>query len=299
VGVFFYVESGLRRLDRAREVFEPYLRAGTRITLIVFAFPIGLSITLVVLEPVWSRVLFALLSIMLLVANVDTAVRIRGAAKAARSTALLINEVVTSVVALVFVVIPWALGGLHPTREDLTWAILLSFVAGFLSIGAVVMSAFDIARFEAAGRPVETVGHDGFEDAHGMGRRSLKGEDRRGGGMNLNSILIGSEDPRSLTVFYSTLFGKPSWEGDGYTGWQIGSGWLTVGPHDRVKGKNTHPGRLIWNIETSDVRGEFDRLRAAGATVVREPYQAGETAESLIATLSDPDDNYFQLVSPM
>jgi predicted enzyme related to lactoylglutathione lyase len=299
VGVFFYVESGLRRLDRARDVFEPYLRAGTRITLIVFAFPIGLSITLVVLEPVWSRVLFALLSLMILVANVDTAVRIRGAAKAARSTALLINEVVTSVVTQVFVVLPWALGGLHPTREDLTWAILLSFVAGFLSIGAVVMSAFDIARFEAAGRLGQTAGNGGFDDVQWRGHRSRKGGDPRGGGMNLNGILIGSEVPQRLTDYYSTLFGKPGWEGDGFTGWQIGSGWMTVGPHDQVKGKNTHPGRLIWNIETPDVRGEFERLRAAGAAVVREPYQPGETPDAWIATLSDPDDNYFQLVSPM
>ena len=174
VGVFFYVESGLRRLDRAREVLEPYLRAGTRITLIAFAFPIGLSITLVVLEPVWSRVLFALLSLMILAANVDTAVRIRGAARAARSTALLINEVVTSVMTLVFVVIPWALGGLHPSRADLTWAILLSFAAGFLSIGALVMSAFDIARFEAGGGRGGSAGNAGIEDTQGSGHRAKR-----------------------------------------------------------------------------------------------------------------------------
>jgi hypothetical protein len=29
-GVFFYVETGLRRLNRGRDVFEPYLRAGIR-----------------------------------------------------------------------------------------------------------------------------------------------------------------------------------------------------------------------------------------------------------------------------
>lgn len=40
VGVFFYVESGLRRWDHAREVFEPYLRAGTRIVLILYAIPL-------------------------------------------------------------------------------------------------------------------------------------------------------------------------------------------------------------------------------------------------------------------
>jgi hypothetical protein len=157
VGVFFYVETGLRRWDQARKVFEPYLRAGTRITLIVFAIPLGLSLTLVALEPFWARVLFALLSLLLLAANVDSALRIRGVAKVTGSTALLVNEVVTSVVAVLLVVMPWVLGGLRPTREDLTWAILLSFAAGFLSIGATVMSAFDIARLEASARTVRTI----------------------------------------------------------------------------------------------------------------------------------------------
>jgi predicted enzyme related to lactoylglutathione lyase len=117
--------------------------------------------------------------------------------------------------------------------------------------------------------------------------------------MNLNSILIGSEDPQRLTDYYTELFGKPSWDGDDYTGWQIGTGWLTVGPHDQVMGKSAHPGRVIWNIESPDVKGDFERFKAAGATVIREPYQPGEAPEGWIATFSDPDDNYFQLMSPM
>jgi hypothetical protein len=156
VGIFFYMETGLRRAGPAREVFEPYLRSGTRITLIVFAFPIGLSLALVTLDPVWARGLFALLSLVLILANVDSAVRVRGVAKVTGSIALLANEVVTTVVAVVMLVTPWALGGLHPTREDLAWAILLSFAAGFLSIGAVVVSAFDIARLDAG----ETTSND-------------------------------------------------------------------------------------------------------------------------------------------
>jgi hypothetical protein len=142
VGVFFYVQGGLDRWQQARAVVEPYLRAATRITLIVFAIPLGLSLTLVVLEPVWARAVFVLLSLLLLVANVDTASRIRGLAKVAGSTALVVNEVVTDALALVTVATPWVLGGLRPTREDLTWAILLAFTGGFLSIGATVMSAF-------------------------------------------------------------------------------------------------------------------------------------------------------------
>ena len=117
--------------------------------------------------------------------------------------------------------------------------------------------------------------------------------------MNLNSILIGSEDPRRLADYYTKLFGEPGWDSDGYVGWQIGSGWITVGPHDQVSGKNAQPGRLLWNIETPDVSAEFTRMKAAGATVVAEPYQMGEETDGWIATLSDPDDNYFQLMSPM
>lgn len=117
--------------------------------------------------------------------------------------------------------------------------------------------------------------------------------------MRLNSILIGSEHPERLSAYYTKLFGKPGMEDGGYTAWHIGDGGLTVGPHDQVKGKNAQPGRLIWNIESPDVKGDFDRLKAAGATVVREPYNPDVAREVWIATFSDPDDNYFQLVSPM
>ncbi len=117
--------------------------------------------------------------------------------------------------------------------------------------------------------------------------------------MNFNSILIGSEDPKRLAEYYTRLLGTPTMEFSGYTGWQLGNGWMTVGPHDEVAGKNAHPGRLIWNIESADVQGDFDRLKEAGATVVREPYHPDGSPDGMIATLSDPDDNYFQLMSPM
>ena len=117
--------------------------------------------------------------------------------------------------------------------------------------------------------------------------------------MNLNSILIGSADPERLKSYYSKLFGEPGWAEGGYSGWQIGSGFITVGPHDQVTGSNPQPGRVIWNIESSDVKGDFDRLRAAGATAVQEPYQPGESPDTWIATFSDPDGNYFQLMSPI
>ena len=119
--------------------------------------------------------------------------------------------------------------------------------------------------------------------------------------MNLNGLLIGSENPERLRDYYTKLFGKPGFDEGGYYGWQIGSGLLSFGPHDQVKGKNTTPGLIIWNITAADVQAEFKKLKAAGATVVKEPYEMGDAPgqKVTIATLSDPDNNYFQLMSPM
>jgi predicted enzyme related to lactoylglutathione lyase len=120
--------------------------------------------------------------------------------------------------------------------------------------------------------------------------------------VSLNSILIGSEDPDRLATFYTSLFGDPGWSEGGYTGWQLGPGYLMIGPHDQVKGQNAEPGRMIWNLEVPDVKSEFDRMVEAGATVIREPYRPDEAhgeGEMLLCTFADPDGNYFQLASPM
>ena len=117
--------------------------------------------------------------------------------------------------------------------------------------------------------------------------------------MDFNNILIGSDNAERLAAYYTKLFGEPGWNDGGYTGWIIGRGGVTVGPHTEVSGKNAQPGRLIWNITSSDVKTDFERLKAAGATVIREPYNFEGAPNTWIATFADPDDNYFQLTSPM
>lgn len=115
--------------------------------------------------------------------------------------------------------------------------------------------------------------------------------------MKLNSVMIGSQDPGTLSAFYTKLFGQPAWDDGGYTGWMIGDASLMIGPHDQVQGKNAEPGRMMWNLESPDVQVDFERLRDAGATVVEEPYKPDDESGMLIATLADPDGNYFQLFS--
>jgi predicted enzyme related to lactoylglutathione lyase len=118
--------------------------------------------------------------------------------------------------------------------------------------------------------------------------------------MNLNNIMIGTDDASRLVEYYTKLFGSPGFEDGGFAGWQIGEGFLTVGHHSEVSGKNASPGRLLLNIESDDVKADFERMKAAGAIVVKEPYREdGWPENSFVATLADPDDNYFQLVTPM
>jgi predicted enzyme related to lactoylglutathione lyase len=117
--------------------------------------------------------------------------------------------------------------------------------------------------------------------------------------VNFNSVLIGTADAPALAAYYTKLFGQPGFADGGYSGWMIGTGFLTVGPHSEVTGQNAQPGRIILNFETADVAGDFARLEAAGAIVVKAPYQFEGMPGSWIATLADPDGNYFQLVTPM
>jgi predicted enzyme related to lactoylglutathione lyase len=116
--------------------------------------------------------------------------------------------------------------------------------------------------------------------------------------LNFNSVLIGSEQADELAGFYAKVFGKPAdFAEGGYSGWQVGNGFFTIGPHSELKGASQEPARILLNFETEQVKEEFERVKAV-ARVVKEPYQM-EGMSGWIATLADPDGNYFQLISPM
>jgi predicted enzyme related to lactoylglutathione lyase len=117
--------------------------------------------------------------------------------------------------------------------------------------------------------------------------------------LNLNSIMIGTNRPEPLAAFYAQVLGKPaemSDEQNGFWGWQVGSAYFSILRHSEVTGKAKEPARILMNFETTQVKEEFERMKAAGATVIREPY---EMQGGWIATLADPEGNYFQLVTPM
>ena len=117
--------------------------------------------------------------------------------------------------------------------------------------------------------------------------------------LNLNSVMLGTTQPKVLAAFYEKVLGKPADmvdEENGFWGWQAGGTFMGILNHSEMGGKTKDPGRVMLNFETPDVKAEFERIKAAGAIVIKEPYDMGG---GFIATLADPDGNYFQLMNPI
>ena len=111
--------------------------------------------------------------------------------------------------------------------------------------------------------------------------------------------MIGTKQSKMLAEFYEKVLGKPADMVDsenGNFGWQVGSAFFSILEHSEMGGNTKDPGRVMINFETAEVKEEFERIKSAGAQVIKEPY---DIEGFWIATLADPEGNYFQLVTPM
>ena len=117
--------------------------------------------------------------------------------------------------------------------------------------------------------------------------------------LNLNSVMLGTKQSSALVAFYEKVLEKPADMVDsenGFWGWQVGNVFLGILQHSDMGGNTKDPGRVMINFETPQVKEEFERIKMLGGTVVHEPYEMGQ---GWIATLADPDGNFFQLMNPM
>jgi predicted enzyme related to lactoylglutathione lyase len=111
--------------------------------------------------------------------------------------------------------------------------------------------------------------------------------------------MIGTKQLKVLAAFYEKVLGKPAEmvdEEHGFYGWSAGACYFSILDHSEMSGNTKDPGRVMLNFETAQVKEEFARIKTQGGKVIREPY---EMDGGWIATLADPDGNYFQLVTPM
>lgn len=109
--------------------------------------------------------------------------------------------------------------------------------------------------------------------------------------------MIGTQQIDVMAKFYEAVFEKPAdMVEEGWYGWSVGKCFFSIGEHSEVKGSAKEPQRMIFNLETTEVKEEFERIKdIEEVTFIKEPYEMGG---AWIATLADPDGNYFQLMTP-
>jgi predicted enzyme related to lactoylglutathione lyase len=108
---------------------------------------------------------------------------------------------------------------------------------------------------------------------------------------------IWSEDINNLLPFYRDVLGlKVSMESPGYA--LVGqaspdSPAVLLGTHSEVRGRNNDPKRHMVGFASDDLRGDWERLKAAGVEFIEDPTDFEDGMS--IATLKDPEGNLVQL----
>jgi len=118
----------------------------------------------------------------------------------------------------------------------------------------------------------------------------------------MESLTLFSESAKNLAAFYRDIVGiKIGLEAEmGEKGEELYELKLGKGPnlyvidHSKVKGKNTNPDRIIFNLEVDDIKKEVARLKKAKVKQIQDTYHI--EGYGWISTFEDIDGNYFQFV---
>jgi predicted enzyme related to lactoylglutathione lyase len=112
----------------------------------------------------------------------------------------------------------------------------------------------------------------------------------------LGGVSLWSSDLNNLLPFYRDTLGlKVAVESERFVllGDDEQAPSLGLGSHSEISGPTKDPYRCMVGLSTSDIRGDFKRLKAAGVEFIEEPNDAGDGL--MLATLKDPEGNLVQL----
>ena len=146
VGMFFYVETGFRRLTTVQVRAGAFLRATTKLVLLLYALVLAVSLALVAFEPLVVTALYVLLSVAVVAALAVMTVRSRELPRAVRrrhADAWLVWP--PTVIALA---LPGLTGGWPLAAPALTDAVFLVGALAFFLTGGLLLFAFDLAGVE-------------------------------------------------------------------------------------------------------------------------------------------------------
>jgi len=143
VGVFFYIDTDLHRILMASDAADRYLRSGVRWVFLVYTLPLFLPLVLAAFEPIWGTATFIAMSAILLLSTIDTGRRILKNGGMGVSSALAVNQWVSTAGVVVLVTLPWIIGGWLPPATAFIPSTLIAIVIGFTSTAALIMTQFD------------------------------------------------------------------------------------------------------------------------------------------------------------
>ncbi len=118
----------------------------------------------------------------------------------------------------------------------------------------------------------------------------------------LESLKLYSESAKDLANFYKdkvglkiVFEGEMGDEGEEIYQLEVGTGSeFYIGDHSKVKGKNSQPERIVFNLEVEKIDDAVEKLDEAGVKKIQDTYHI--EGYGYVATFEDLDGNYFQLV---
>lgn len=109
--------------------------------------------------------------------------------------------------------------------------------------------------------------------------------------MQLGSIIVATADKARLMAFYHEILSIP-FNPQG----KLESHGVIIHPalHSEIHGPPAEPYRVMLTFETDDIHATAADLHSKGILFIREPEREGWGG--WLATFSDPDGNYLQLI---
>jgi hypothetical protein len=149
VAVFFYLETGFRRLSTVGPEALPFLKATAQLIVLQYSMVLGLSLGLVALQPLWVTLLFLALSLGIVVGLVDWT-RWGRALSSDLRRAVRIRPLLAWPIVLIPLALPFVLGGWEPDRDALSTSLFLEGAVAFGNTVSLLLLAFDLAAIERA-----------------------------------------------------------------------------------------------------------------------------------------------------
>ncbi|PZC41485.1 MAG: hypothetical protein DK306_002562 [Chloroflexi bacterium] len=107
-------------------------------------------------------------------------------------------------------------------------------------------------------------------------------------------INITSDNSARLGAWYRDVLRLPQATEMGEYAFRAGPLELIIDAHSDTRGPAAEPSRVLLNLFVADIAAQHQRLSEAGVIFIRPPEQ--EPWGGIIATMTDPDGNYVQLV---